>query len=121
MYFPFIWITRYILVKTFHLAKVIHYQTSFRIYAHSKTKKTLNELDLELGVTYAEVRNVNGELIVEELEGEHKTSNMQIHDKGFLGTPDNESRDKCEDGTVHISKAQYKKANTALKYKEPKG
>lgn len=92
----------------------------FRMYAQQKTKKTLDELDLELGVTYAEVRNVNGELVVEELEGEHKTSNMQIHDKGYQGVPDNESKDKCDDGTTHVSRAKYQKANTALKYKEPK-
>tara|TARA_B100000287_G_scaffold283881_1_gene267535 strand:- start:410 stop:2491 length:2082 start_codon:yes stop_codon:yes gene_type:complete len=92
----------------------------FRMYAQEKTKKTLNELDLELGVTYAEVRNVNGDLVVEEKEGEHKTSNMQIHDKGYQGVPDNESKDKCDDGTTHVSRAKYQKANTALKYKEPK-
>lgn len=92
----------------------------YRKYAQNKTKSTLDELDVELGVKYAEVRNQNGNLVVEELEGEHNSSNMQIHDKGFLGSPGPKEKDKCDDGTDNVSNPFYKKANTALKYKEPK-
>ena len=93
----------------------------YRKYTQKKTKDTMDDLDLELGIQYAEVRNVNGELEVEELEGEHHTSNMQIHDKGYLGTPDSTQQSECDDGTPNVSDAKYQKANTALKYKESKG
>jgi hypothetical protein len=96
-------------------------EMTYRKYTQKKTKETMDNLDLELGIQYAEVRNVNGELEVEELEGEHHTSNMQIHDKGYLGTPDSTQQSECEDGTSNVSDAKYQKANTALKYKEAKG
>jgi len=90
----------------------------YRKYTQKNTKDTMDNLDLELGIKYAEVRNVNGELEVEELEGDHHTSNMQIHDKGYLGTPDSTQQSECDDGTPNVSDAKYQKANTALKYKE---
>jgi hypothetical protein len=93
----------------------------YRKYTQKNTKDTMDNLDLELGIKYAEVRNVNGELEVEELEGDHHTSNMQIHDKGYLGTPDSTQQSECDDGTPNVSGAKYQKANTALKYKESKG
>jgi hypothetical protein len=46
---------------------------------------------------------------------------MQIHDKGYLGTPDSTQQSECDDGTPNVSDAKYQKANTALKYKESKG